>query len=52
MVDPGEHVSVTVRREFMEEALDSTNASQENKKTMENMVNNFFSKGEEIYKGD
>jgi len=26
MVDPGESVSVTLKREFMEEAMDSTNA--------------------------
>jgi ADP-ribose pyrophosphatase len=51
MVDPGEQVSVTVRREFMEEALDSTTASEEKKKEMEAMVGAFFSKGDEIYSG-
>ncbi len=35
MVDPGEVVSATVRREFMEEAMDSASASDEEKKKME-----------------
>ena len=51
MVDPGEQVSVTVRREFMEEALDSTTASEDKKQEMEAMVDSFFQRGEEIYKG-
>lgn len=51
MVDPGEHVSVTVRREFMEEALDSTTASEDKKQEMEAMVDSFFKRGVEIYKG-
>ena len=51
MVDPGEQVSVTLRREFMEEALDSTQASDENIKKMEAMVKDFFASGVEVYKG-
>ncbi|XP_036336332.1 ADP-ribose pyrophosphatase, mitochondrial [Rhagoletis pomonella] len=43
MVDPGEKVSVTLKREFMEEALDSF----DNQK----MIEEFFAKGVEIYKG-
>uniref|UniRef100_A0A1I8NHG4 Nudix hydrolase domain-containing protein n=1 Tax=Musca domestica TaxID=7370 RepID=A0A1I8NHG4_MUSDO len=43
MVDPGEKVSTTLRREFMEEALDSFEDQQ--------MVENFFSQGTEVYKG-
>ena len=51
MVDPGENVSVTVRREFMEEALDSTKASKQDKDKMEKMVGEFFDKGTKIYAG-
>ena len=51
MVDPGENVSATVRREFMEEALDSTSASAEDKRKMETMVGEFFDKGSKIYAG-
>lgn len=51
MVDPGEKVSVTLRREFMEEALDSTQASEDEVKRMEAMVKDFFAKGIEVYKG-
>jgi len=43
MVDPGEKVSSTLKREFMEEALDNF----ENKK----LIEDFFSNGKEIYKG-
>ena len=51
MVDPGEAVSQTVRREFMEEALDSTTKSREEVERMENMVKDFFKDGVEIYSG-
>jgi hypothetical protein len=51
MVDPGEQVSVTVRREFMEEALDSGGASPEDVEELEGHVNAFFEGGKEIYKG-
>lgn len=43
MVDPGEKVSATLKREFMEEALDSF----DNKR----MIDEFFAEGIEIYKG-
>ncbi|XP_054733215.1 ADP-ribose pyrophosphatase, mitochondrial [Anastrepha obliqua] len=43
MVDPGEKVSATLKREFMEEALDSF----DNQK----MIEEFFAKGVEIYTG-
>ncbi|XP_069967073.1 putative nudix hydrolase 6 [Bactrocera oleae] len=43
MVDPGEKISATLKREFMEEALDSF----DNQKVIEE----FFAKGNEIYKG-
>jgi len=51
MVDPGEKVSVTVKREFMEEALDSTGAGKENLDSLKAMVDEFFAGGEEVYKG-
>ena len=34
----------------MEEALDSTTASEDKKREMEAMVDSFFKRGEEIYK--
>lgn len=43
MVDPGEQVSVTLKREFIEEAL--------NGKLDETELNGFFANGAEIYKG-
>jgi ADP-ribose pyrophosphatase len=43
MVDPGENVSLTLKREFIEEAL--------NGKIQESDLDEFFSKGDEIYKG-
>lgn len=55
MVDPGENVSVTVRREFMEEALDSTSLKgpegEKKKEQMQKMVEKFFDKGKQIYAG-
>ncbi|KXJ68322.1 hypothetical protein RP20_CCG004201 [Aedes albopictus] len=43
MVDPGEKVSATLKREFMEEALSSSSDTEE--------IERFFSGGKEIYKG-
>lgn len=43
MVDPNEEVSLTLKREFIEEAL--------NGKVKESELDDFFSKGQEIYKG-
>lgn len=43
MVDPGEQVSVTLKREFIEEAL--------NGKMTDADLDGFFAKGSEIYKG-
>jgi len=51
MVDAGENVSATVRREFMEEALDSTGKGRENVEESRAMVNAFFADGREIYAG-
>ncbi|XP_058838186.1 ADP-ribose pyrophosphatase, mitochondrial [Topomyia yanbarensis] len=43
MVDPGELVSATLKREFMEEAMSSSNGTEE--------IERFFTGGREIYKG-
>lgn len=51
MVDPGEKVSVTVKREFMEEALDSTGVGKDNLEELKTMVGEFFASGEEVYAG-
>lgn len=48
MVDPGEKVSTTVKREFMEEALDSTGSAKDNIEEIQNMVNDFFDSGDEV----
>ena len=50
-MDAGEHVSVAVKREFMEEALDATTKDADEKRNMEAMVDKFFKRGEEVYKG-
>ena len=51
MVEPGEKVSSTVKREFMEEALDSTDTAKENAEELREMVEKFFAEGKEVYKG-
>lgn len=51
MVDPGENVSATVKREFMEEALDSTGAAKDNVESLSAMVEHFFKGGEVVYRG-
>eukprot|EP00088_Acartia_fossae_P056626 TRINITY_DN6595_c0_g1_i11.p1 TRINITY_DN6595_c0_g1~~TRINITY_DN6595_c0_g1_i11.p1 ORF type:complete len:347 (-),score=52.28 TRINITY_DN6595_c0_g1_i11:261-1301(-) len=52
MVDPGEKVAVTLKREFMEEAMDSTQASKEENAQNSKLVDSFFSAGgTEVYKG-
>lgn len=51
MVDPGETISATLKREFMEEAMSLLEKSQEEREEMEKSIKEFFEKGEEIYKG-
>jgi len=51
MVDPGECISVTLKREFMEEAMDSTAATSEENESNKVMVEEFFTGGDEVYKG-
>lgn len=51
MIDPGETVSATLRREFMEEAMNSLQKDKEEMEELETSMKEFFQKGEEIYKG-
>ncbi|KAJ8922952.1 hypothetical protein NQ315_001498 [Exocentrus adspersus] len=51
MVDPGEQVSETLKREFLEEAMNSLEASKEQSESDMEMVKQFFQGGTEIYKG-
>jgi len=51
MVDPGENVSETLRREFMEEALDSGTLGTVDKEIIEAQMKAFFMNGRELYKG-
>ena len=51
MVDPGETVSTTVKREFMEEAMDTTGDRSSNVEEIDKMVSSFFANGQKIYSG-
>ncbi|XP_075538208.1 ADP-ribose pyrophosphatase, mitochondrial isoform X2 [Dermacentor variabilis] len=51
MVDPGELVNATLRREFYEEAMNSLSLSEKDKCALERSLESFFSKGVEVYKG-
>lgn len=48
MVDPGEEVSVTLKREFSEEAMGSLDASKDEVEKIRSEVNNAFSNGREV----
>lgn len=51
MVDPNETVSTTLMREFMEEALNFLEMDDTERKVLQNSIKEFFTKGDEIYKG-
>ncbi|KAJ8959734.1 hypothetical protein NQ314_006158 [Rhamnusium bicolor] len=51
MVDPGEQVSETLKREFLEEALNGLEVSKEQSTKDAEMIKEFFQVGTEIYKG-
>ncbi|XP_078033549.1 ADP-ribose pyrophosphatase, mitochondrial isoform X1 [Augochlora pura] len=51
MVDPGETVSITLKREFMEEALNCLEKDITTRQALEKSLQDFFDKGKEIYKG-
>ena len=48
MCDPGEKVSNTMRREFMEEALSSDTMTRLELIEYKNQLNEFFSEGVEV----
>ncbi|PVD32988.1 hypothetical protein C0Q70_08436 [Pomacea canaliculata] len=51
MVDPGEVVTMAVRREFGEEALNMLDATPEQVKEIKKHINSLFEHGVEIYRG-
>ncbi|CAD5120961.1 DgyrCDS9507 [Dimorphilus gyrociliatus] len=51
MVDAGEVISETLKREFCEEALASLEVSDEERKQLKEKIDELFANGEEIYKG-
>ena len=48
MVDPGEHISVTLKREFGEEALNLLEASEEDRCHLKQAIDEFFTGGFEV----
>ena len=48
MVDPGEAVSRTLEREFGEEAMNSLEASEDEKKQIEKQINQLFEGGSKV----
>jgi len=51
MVEPGEHVSETLRKEFTEEALAKLEMSEAKKRQIAERVAYLFRNGVEVYKG-
>ena len=49
MVDAGEVVTMTLRREFGEEALNSLEATDQEKRHIEASINELFSRGQEVW---
>jgi len=48
MVDPGEAVTTTVKREFIEEAMDSLALSEDDQKRLVQQISDFFKKYSEV----
>jgi ADP-ribose pyrophosphatase len=48
MCDPGEKISQTLKREFMEEATDCLGANQEARSSIEDHLNHLFENGVEV----
>ena len=48
MVEPGDTVSATLKKEFGEEAMNSLEASEEEKKEIEKHIDALFHSGEEV----
>ena len=51
MVDAGETVSATLKREFGEEALNSVEATEQEKKKIETQINELFKAGDQVEQG-
>jgi len=51
MVDPGEMITSTLKREFMEEALNTLESDSAEREKSKAMIDKFFDEGEEIYRG-
>lgn len=51
MCDPGEKLSNTMKREFMEEALNSDEMSRDDYEVYKNKLTEFFNGGIEVYRG-
>lgn len=51
MVDPGEVFNSTLRREFMEEALNSLEKDEAEVEELKEALEKFFHKGDEVYRG-
>lgn len=51
MVDPGEMVTSTLKREFMEEALNILECDRDKIKKSNALIDKFFDEGEDIYHG-
>ena len=50
MCDPGEQISQTLKREFMEEAADSHGMTDKDRLEVEEHLKVFFENGTEVYK--
>ncbi len=48
MVEPGDTVSATLKKEFGEEAMNSLEASEAEKKEIEGHINTLFCQGDEV----
>ena len=48
MVEAGERVSLTLKREFSEEAMNSMESTEEQKREIEKNVSDLFQKGSEV----
>ena len=48
MVEPGDTVSATLKKEFGEEAMNSLEATTEEKKRIEEQISKLFSHGEKV----
>ncbi|KJE90147.1 Gk5 protein [Capsaspora owczarzaki ATCC 30864] len=51
MVEPGDTVSATLKKEFGEEAMNSVEASEERKKELETQIDQLFGNGVTVFKG-